>query len=799
MASPHALVATSTLLAFVAGIGAVVVPFTLYKWNRLKVMAARARRYAALEESNRRNERIVEASGEGILELDVEGRTRFANPSAAHMLGYNLEELFGKDYRELINAQAEASNRTDPIRYIRHTTDVRRGVGALLKRKDGRSRAVEYKVVPIFEDGRATGTILAFADVSERVRLDAILRDTQFTSKVGGCEYDFEVNRSSWTDEAYRIHDLPLGQRLELDQALEFYHPQDQVRVKQAVKALLDKGGSFDLEARLVTAKRRELWVRFIAKVEHRNGRPTRLSATIQDVTDQKQVQRQLRETHDFYELTLNAMPIKVAYADRSEIITYCNKATADWLGRPREEIAGCSYRDLAGEDYDKTQPHIRAALRGQRRSFALSGSYQGQSYDWRVHLVPQVTAAGEVLGFFSIAHDLTDFKRLEARLLHAQKMQAIGQLTGGIAHDFNNLLGIVLGNLQLLERGVGNDPGLSRKVRTAMRAAMRGADLTRRLLAFARRQILDPVVADLNRLLSGFGELLQRTLGESVQIHTVFAADLWHTRVDPGQLENAILNLAINARDAMPQGGRLTLETRNISVDAAFCFDHSHIEPGEFVCVSVVDTGTGIEPEVLKRVFEPFFTTKESGKGSGLGLSMVHGFADQSGGIATIESELGRGTMVRIYLPRCEAEESFAHDDTITVKNMPGGTETILVVEDDTDLRETAVAALRTLGYRILEAPNAEMALRVLSGTEQIDLLFTDIMMPGIPGPALAQRARQLRPELAVLYTTGYAESSVLATGSGVSASEIIPKPYRNEELALRIRFLLDKETLVA
>ncbi len=177
----------------------------------------------------------------------------------------------------------------------------------------------------------------------------------------------------------------------------------------------------------------------------------------------------------------------------------------------------------------------------------------------------------------------------------------------------------------------------------------------------------------------------------------------------------------------------------------------------------------------------------------------MVHGFADQSGGIATIESGLGEGTVVRIYLPRCEAEESFVHDDTITVKNMPGGTETILVVEDDTDLRETAVAALRTLGYRILEAPNAEIALRVLSGTEQIDLLFTDIMMPGIPGPALAQRARQLRPELAVLYTTGYAESSVLATGSGVTASEIIPKPYRNEELALRIRFLLDRETLVA
>jgi PAS domain S-box-containing protein len=793
----HLLV--SDVVAFLGGIATCGLLGGIFLLLARRKALGKALHYAALEQSNRRNERIVEASGEGILELDVEGYIRFANPAAAHMLGYGVEELSGRDYRELITAQHESSNHIDSGRYLRHTTDVRRGVGAVLKRKDGRSRPVEYKVVPIFEHGQTTGTVLAFADISERVRLDAILRDSQFTTKVGGCEYDFEANRSSWTDEAYRIHDLQVGQRVELEQALDYYHPQDQPRVRAAMKTLLEKGGNFDLEARLITAKRRELWVRFIAKAERRNGKVVRLSATIQDVSDQKQVQQQLRETHDFYELTLNAMPIKVAYADRQEIITYCNKAAADWLGRPREQIVGRSYSDFVGDEYDKSKPHVNAAMRGQRRSFALSGSYQGQSYDWRVHLVPQLTSAGEIIGFFSIAHDLTDFKRLEARLLHAQKMQAVGQLTGGIAHDFNNLLGIVLGNLQLLERGVGADPQMSRKVRTAMRAAMRGADLTRRLLTFARRQILDPIVADLNRLLGGFGELLQRTLGESIQIHTVFAADLWRTRVDPGQLENAILNLAINARDAMPQGGRLTLETRNTRLDAAFCFDHPHVEPGEFVSVSVTDTGTGIEGEVLKRVFEPFFTTKESGKGSGLGLSMVHGFAEQSGGIATIESEMGRGTTVRILLPRCEAEEVVAHEDTITAKHMPGGDETLLVVEDDTDLRETAVAALKTLGYRILEAPNADVALRILAGAEHIDLLFTDIMMPGTPGPALAQRARQLRPDLAVLYTTGYAESSVLATGSGVLASEIIPKPYRNEELALRIRYLLDRETAIA
>jgi signal transduction histidine kinase len=258
--------------------------------------------------------------------------------------------------------------------------------------------------------------------------------------------------------------------------------------------------------------------------------------------------------------------------------------------------------------------------------------------------------------------------------------MEAIGQLTGGIAHDFNNLLGVVLGNLQLLERSVAETPNLARKVHTAMRAAVRGADLTRRLLTFARRQILDPTVVDLNRQLIAFNDLLQRTLGDSIEVRMAHSPDLWHVRVDAGQFENAILNLAINARDAMPQGGRLTVRCENLVLDAAFCRDHPQIEPGEYVSISVIDSGTGIEPEILKRVFEPFFTTKESGKGSGLGLAMVHGFAEQSGGVATIESQQGRGTTVRIYLPRSR-EEQTDREDTIVTKVAPGGNETILVV----------------------------------------------------------------------------------------------------------------------
>jgi CheY-like chemotaxis protein len=376
--------------------------------------------------------------------------------------------------------------------------------------------------------------------------------------------------------------------------------------------------------------------------------------------------------------------------------------------------------------------------------------------------------------------------------------MEAIGQLTGGIAHDFNNLLGVVLGNLQLLERSLGDDSALSRKVHTAMRAAMRGADLTRRLLALARRQILDPNVVDLNRQLTGVADLLQRTLGESIEVRMVQAHDLWHTRVDAGQFENAILNLAINARDAMVSG-RLTVKTQNVRLNSSFALAHPQIEPGEYVSVSVTDNGVGIPPEVLARVFEPFFTTKESGRGSGLGLAMVRGFAEQAGGIATIASEVGRGTTVQILLPRCR-ETQTPREDTIVTRIAPTGDETILVVEDDADLRETVVTALTQFGYRALAAPNAEKALRILAGSEHVDLLFTDIMMPGgILGPELARRARELRPDINVLFTTGYAESGVLTGASAVAPADVIHKPYRNEELAMRVRYVLDREARVA
>lgn len=781
--------------ALLAGIPAALI--VLY----LALQRSREREQAKQTITNsRRDAAIVEASGEGIFELDNNGVVRYANPAAARMIGYAPEELLGVNYNQLVTSAEHDPEVTDAVRAARYTTDMRRGVGAMLKRKDGRLRPVEYRVVPLHVNGRSHGTLFTFADVSERVRTDSMLQDMQATAKVGAWEYHPDNDRLIWSDEMYRIHELPLGVPLDFKQIHKMYDADDDARLAHLWRDAIEQGRNYDVEMRLRTTRGRTVWVHIIGKAERFNGRTLRMHGIMQDVTERRAAEAKLRETRDFFASTLDAMPVMVLYVNADGTVTYCNKQTAEWWRKPVEQIVGRQLIDLVDADYyQRLRPRIDAVLAGSVQTFTESSEISGRRVDWQVHCIPERIADGPVRGFFSLMHDLSEVKRLEARLVQAQKMEAVGQLTGGIAHDFNNLLGIVIGNLQLLERSLGDQPQQVRKVSTAMRAAMRGADLTRRLLAFARRQILEPEVVDLNRHLKGLDELLHRTLGDSIEVRLEPMDDLWLTRVDPGQIESAILNLAINARDAMPNGGTLTIATHNRVIDAQFCTEHPGLEPGHFVCVSVSDTGIGISTEMLKNVFEPFFTTKEHGKGTGLGLSMVLGFAKQSGGTATIESQVGKGTTVNLLLPRCTDALS-RRDDTGMYRLMPGGRETILVVEDDADLRETSSATLHSLGYNIIQARNPEHALEILSRGDNVDLLFTDIMMPGgMLGPTLAQRARELRPSINVLFTTGYANNHVLATGASVSNSDVLPKPFRTEDLAQRVRHLLDREVRVA
>ena len=415
------------------------------------------------------------------------------------------------------------------------------------------------------------------------------------------------------------------------------------------------------------------------------------------------------------------------------------------------------------------------------------------------------------VEGLIERTHELQEESRLrieaEETLRQAQKMEAVGQLTGGIAHDFNNLLTIIMGNLDTVKRRVtsaaegSRDNSLADRLQKPIDAALYGArsaaQLTDRLLAFSRRQTLEPVRVDVNRLVGSMLDMLQRSLGEKISVETVLAAGLWPSFADPHQLENVVVNLALNARDAMPEGGCLTIETANTYLDDAYARRFGDVEPGQYVMLCVTDTGTGIPESLIDHVFEPFFTTKPAGEGSGLGLSMVHGFVKQSGGQVRIYSEEDEGTTVKVYLPRMtSAEERIA---TPAAKEEAGPVprakpnETILLVEDNAEVRDYAKGVLIYLGYSVMEAADAEEALRLIADDAPIDLLFTDVVLPDSNGRALAEHVKEKHPSLPVLYTTGYTRNAIVHQGRLDADVHLLNKPYTEQELAHKVRALLD------
>ncbi len=392
--------------------------------------------------------------------------------------------------------------------------------------------------------------------------------------------------------------------------------------------------------------------------------------------------------------------------------------------------------------------------------------------------------------GFVLTISDMTKRAQAEGVLREAQKMQAIGQLTGGIAHDFNNLLQVILGNLEFVRAKLDGDAKLQTRIERAAWAAQRGATLTGQLLAFARKQPLAPAAIDLAATMPDLVPLLRRTLGEHIEVRYVESAGLWPAMADPAQLESAVLNLALNARDAMPGGGRLTIELGNKVLDREYARHHAEVVPGDYAMVAVSDTGHGMTPEVAARVFEPFFTTKPDGKGTGLGLAMVFGFVKQSGGHVKIYSEPGHGTTVKIYLPRAIAQLAAVGGRTAAPVELPRGSATILVVEDEAAVREIACAILADLGYRVLDAADGEEALRVFgANAAAVDLLLTDVVLPGkVRGRELSERVQAVRPEVRVLFMSGYTENSIVHHGRLDDGVHLIGKPFKREQLALKV-----------
>ncbi|MCD1642043.1 PAS domain-containing hybrid sensor histidine kinase/response regulator [Aurantimonas coralicida] len=540
-----------------------------------------------------------------------------------------------------------------------------------------------------------------------------------------------------------------------------------------------------------------------------------------------------LEDLEDLFE----SAPCGYVSADAKGRITKVNQTLLAWLGHERAQLHGQRFQDflnIAGKIYYETHFAPLLRMQGFFNEVALDlVRADGTAFPVLVNAVERRDDTGEVRFIRMTVFNASDRRRYERELLEArnaaeqasaelrdlnltleqrindavqerlraedqirqmQKMEAVGQLTGGIAHDFNNMLAIVIGGLNLVQRRLAKgDTDVGQFISGAMEGANRAATLTQRLLAFSRQQPLSPQALKANDMVSDMSELLRRTLGETIQMETVLAGGLWQTYADAGQLENVVLNLAVNARDAMPDGGRLTIETANCHLDSAYAAEHGVTE-GQYVLVAVTDNGSGMPPEVAAKAFDPFFTTKGVGKGTGLGLSQVFGFVKQSGGHVKIYSEPDHGTSVKIYLPRYYGNAE-APARTLA-RGVPYGnsSEVILVVEDDSRVRELAVHMLRDLGYGVLEAEDGACGLQMLDRHPEVCLLFTDVVMPGMSGRLFADVARQRKPELRVLFTTGYSRNAIVHNGVLDPGVHLLPKPASLEQLALKVREVLDE-----
>ncbi|WP_224248863.1 hybrid sensor histidine kinase/response regulator [Hyalangium gracile] len=502
----------------------------------------------------------------------------------------------------------------------------------------------------------------------------------------------------------------------------------------------------------------------------------------------EQRVQQRTRERDRIWNFSQDLLLV----ADFEGRFISVNPAWTTVLGWSEAELVGrtSAWLEPPGE-HEKTQEEV-ARLAGGYLTQRFENTFRHKDGSYRVLSWTAVPVPEDGV-LYAVARDITEQRQTEDQLRQSQKMEAIGQLTGGVAHDFNNLLQVVGGNLQLLQRDVAGNERALRRVKAAATAVDRGARLAAQLLAFSRRQPLEPLVLNLGRLVRGMDDLLRRALGEDIEVETVSAGGLWNTLVDPNQLENVILNLAINARDAMEGAGKLTIEVSNAMLDDHYAHLHPEVVPGQYVLLAVSDTGSGMTPEVLKRAFEPFFTTKPEGRGTGLGLSMVYGFVRQSGGHVKIYSEVGHGTTIKIYLPR-SLQPEMAPAEVLTGP-IEGGTETLLVVEDDAEVRSTVVEMLGELGYRVLKAVDGQSALAILQSGIPVDLVFTDVVMPGpVRGTELARQAKALLPDVEVLFTSGYAENAIVHGGRLDPGVNLLSKPHRREDLARKVRQLLNQ-----
>jgi PAS domain S-box-containing protein len=648
---------------------------------------------------------------------------------------------------------------------------------------------------------------------AERDRAEEALRESEGRFRaifeqaaVGVCQVETETGRFRMVNKKYCDIVGYTQEEMAETTLMEITHPDDLQESLDNVQRLI-RGEIRDItfEKRYIRKDGSIIWVNAtISAMWDVGEKPNYHIAVVQDITDHKKVEAALRESEEKYRTILRDMEEGYYEVDLAGNFLFFNDPIPEFGGYSRDEFMGTNYRGYTNGETAKEVYEV------YNQVYTTGSPLKG--FEWKIRrrdgtesyveasIFLNRDSKGNPIGFRGLVRDITQRKRqeeermqLEAQLLHAQKMEAVGRLVGGIAHDFNNLLTTIIGYTELVMMRMEKDNPLYGDLEEIKKSGERAADLIRQLMAFSRRQIIQPVVLALNRVIRDMEEMLHRLIGEDIQLVMTLGSDLWKVRVDPGQIEQVIMNLAVNARDAMPLGGRLTIETLNVDLDDGYARNHGvELTPGPYVMLAISDTGTGMDKETQSKIFEPFFTTKDKGRGTGLGLSTVYGIVKQSNGFIWVYSEPGEGTTFKIYLPRAEGTETLRKEKS--PREAVGGSETILVVEDDQSVRELAANALSAYGYTLLQAGTGEEALEVLSEHEgEVHLLLTDVVLPGMSGRDLAEGLTSRSPHTRVLYMSGYADNAIVQHGVLEEGIAFIQKPFSPDSLARKVREVLD------
>ncbi|MGE0668997.1 MAG: PAS domain S-box protein [Sphingomonadales bacterium] len=742
--------------------------------------------------------------------FDLQGTVTYANAAFADMLGYgDPENLAGQRTEALWGKPGEAA------RIWQTLIDTGRWIGVTnATRLDGSVRVVQVSASLVrAPHGEPIGAIASCVDITAQREAEKALGESQrrlvtlMDNLPGGfafrCRHD-----PFWTMEiiskgCFEVLGYPPEALID-NRMVAFatmIHPEDEKRVRREILEAINLGRPFQVSFRVITRKGEVKWLmqqgtpQFVGKAEVQA-----LEGVVIDITDRIVATEDLHREKARAEQYLDVAASVILALDRQGKVTRLNRKGTEVTGFSEEELVGQNWFDTLVDPADR-QEAKRAfaeivAGDGEEKPY-LENTIRGQNGQRRVigwSLARIRDQSGYVVGVLGSGEDLTEQREIERQLLQAQKMQAVGELTGGLAHDFNNLLMAVQGNIEFLREVVSNDPAVERYVAAALKAVGRGAELTQRLLAFSRKQLLRPESTSINRLVADMTELLTRTLGPHIRIQNELEPDVWDALVDPAQLENALLNLAINARDAMKDGGTLSILTTNETLNDVAAMRHPTLSPGDYVVITVRDTGTGMAPEVLDRAFEPFFTTKDSTRGSGLGLSMVYGFVKQSGGHIEIRSEVGQGTSVLLHLPRAIHAVSKALEEEDSTAVILGDGETILVVEDDDEVRTVIVGTVKALGYVVRQAPSAAEAQAMLDEGLRPHLLLTDVLQPhGKDGIQFAQEVHEAFPQCAILLMSGYTEDAMERNKKLDKPFALLRKPFGKAELSRQLRIQLD------